>query len=111
MTEYIELTLADGTKVTVKKGAIQVLEEDSGCKINRDLHVSESYEQVKAMLRDDPRRFVLDHELDFRVRRLKMLTVVEVCKRVEDPRQFVADLMACGSEDEVSELCTRTFDR
>ena len=86
-------------------GIRHVLKLDEHCSVDGE-DVIESYDEVKRLIRSDARRFVLDHEIDFRIRELKMITVHQTAAKLpgEKAKEFVLRLMCCCDMTEVHNL-------
>lgn len=124
MIKYIELHRADnGSRVLFKADAIRDVDEDytedkhNGegpvqCRVN-GLEVRETYEQVKRLLKQDPRRVYVDDEVHPRLKQLLMLGLLDVVKA--DPgdwgRQAIVRLLTAETDEQAYGIEREVYDR
>lgn len=115
MQRYIELTLTgernsgmwqtvcDGRKMTIRMDSIRTVEDakgGGGCVINGYLKFKESYAELKGLIRNDQYRIVIDGEVDFRLKRIAELGLIDIAKRFPggESVEFLKKLLACETE-------------
>ena len=112
MIKYIELHGAiTGEPILFKADAIrEIVKTNDSCSVN-EIRVKESYEQVKDLLKVDPRRVYIDGELDFRFKILLQTGVIDIIKMDpgESGIQIIKRLLDAANADEAYQVLHEAY--
>lgn len=109
--EFDEITCQTGMKrrVLISKSSIRIVTEvgPGECMIG-EVRVKQSYDDVKRRMREDPRRFIHDCEIDFRLRVLKSIGIMSLIKTTGNERsvELIRRLMDAADETEAWAIVT-----